>query len=57
MKLVGEICRIDVRRDYGDAGFSQKKLLSLGMDSLMAMELRERLHKWLAIDYRDTFID
>jgi|GEM_PF-1909084 len=54
---LSDILRLDYSRfDEGDAAFTESMLNSFGLDSLTAMELRNRLKKFLKIDVPATVL-
>ncbi len=49
--LIGSVLRIDAHRELAsDDRLMELKLASLGIDSLMAMELRNQIRSWVGVD-------
>ncbi len=49
--ILGEVLQVDAARDFADLGsFAELQLSSLGIDSLMATELRNRVRTWVNVD-------
>ncbi|MFZ1180139.1 MAG: beta-ketoacyl reductase, partial [Herbaspirillum sp.] len=49
--LIGEVLKMDAAREFADrVQFCSTHLSSLGIDSLMGMELRNRVRAWVKVD-------